>query len=394
VSKSHFKETVRPDLAFVTIGRSVRFTREELDRWLARLDPSGEVPLHGRRRAPLIPRSLGPTTPNNPAAPSRLLRLGGVSRLVPFDHSIRACRDPRSPRATPEAIVVSQDLDKAVSLHLADLEKDVTPEWAKIVEGYFKSCLIPFFGDFSRFTHNSYLDYGRARLTKVSRPSVRHELSALRRFVAWCGEHGMSLPPVPSLPKHGPAGTRAKNARKRKATIVTESQAKRILMAMPEKSRRTGEWIRPLFVVLWETGLRPTSVLKLEAGLHFKKGSSRLFVTREIDKESFERHIPLSAEARKALDRVCPKEGKLFKNAKGSLRVYMENALKAAGLTDRNISPYDFRHSRITHGANSGAPLAGVSYIAGHKYISTTAGYVQTSEAAAREVIRARAKKR
>jgi integrase len=155
-------------------------------------------------------------------------------------------------------------------------------------------------------------------------------------------------------------------------------------MAMPEKSDRTGDWVRPLFTVLWETGLRGATVLRLEAPLHYRKGARSLFVTREIDKEGFERHVPLSPEARRALDRACPPDGgKLFTSGASSFRKYLTPAVKAAGLTDRNISTYDLKHSRISIGANSGAPLAGIAHLVGHKHVSTTAIYVQTGEAAA-----------
>lgn len=279
---------------------------------------------------------------------------------------------------------VSADLDVAVATYLADFELTSSPEWAKIVELYFRVHLLPFFGSFARFTPATFADYGRARLQVASRPTVRKELCALRGFVAWMAEHGTTFPPVPSLPKHGHPGTRAKNARKRKATILTPADAKRILSAMPQRSTRTDEWVRPLFTVLWETGLRPTTVLRLESPTNYRKGSARLFISREVDKEGFERWIPLSAEARKALDRVCPPGGgRLFGAKPSSLRKSLDAALRVAGMTDRKISPYDFKHSRISIGANSGAPLAGIAHLVGHKHVSTTALYVQTGEAAA-----------
>jgi site-specific recombinase XerD len=57
------------------------------------------------------------------------------------------------------------------------------------------------------------------------------------------------------------------------------------------------------------------------------------------------------------------------------------------------VSVYDFKHSRISIDANSGAPLAGVAHLVGHKHISTTALYVQTGEAAAQAALAARGSK-
>jgi len=284
----------------------------------------------------------------------------------------------------------SGDFAATVADYLADFELETSPEWSAIVTIYFRAHLIPFFGSFEAFTLASYGDYGRMRLQKVTRPTVRKELSALRRFVAWCAEHDRILPPVPSLPKHGQPGKRAKNARKRKATVFTADEAARILAAMPERSQRTGHWIRPLFTVLWETGLRPTSVLKLETPLHYRKGADVIFISREIDKEGFERTLPISHAAQAALDLAVPAvPGRIFLAPKGSLRVYLADALQAAGLTSRNISTYDFRHSRITVAANSPGPLTGASYLAGHKHASTTALYIHAGEEAARATLAA-----
>jgi integrase len=291
---------------------------------------------------------------------------------------------------------ISADLATAVAEFLEDFGMQNSPSWVQIVGLYFKVHLIPHFGSFEHFTPASYADYGRQRLQKVTRPTTRKELSALRVFVNWCNhEHGMTLPVVPPLPKHGSPGKRTAHARKRKATIISSGDAKRILMAMPERSRRTGEFTRPLFTVLYETALRPTTVLQLETPLHYVCGQDHLFITREIDKEGYERKIPLSPAARAALDRACPKSlGRIFLAKKSSLRHSFVAALQAAGLGHLNASPYDFRHTTLTAMANTpGVPLTGVSFIAGHKYLSTTSGYVQANENAAREALAVMAKR-
>jgi integrase len=284
----------------------------------------------------------------------------------------------------------SAGFDQEVANFLADYEMAHAKGTFDTVTMYFRAHIIPFFGSFDAFTPLSYADYVRMRIGRATRVTVRKELSALRQFVDWCGQHGVTLPPVSPLPKQGHPGVRARNARKRKATIITAAEAKRILAAMPERSRRTKAWVRPMFVVLWETGLRPSTVLKLEAPLHYAKGSRRLFISREIDKEQYERHVPLSREARRALDKVCPKAGRLFDAQEGSLRASLEAAIRGCNLEHRRISVYDFKHSRISIDANSGAPLAGVAHLVGHRHISTTALYVQTGEAAAQAAIASR----
>jgi integrase len=328
-----------------------------------------------RHRGGRIERSTGKSDPHEAAAEA--------ARMYAAIVSGRSAERPRT-----------AGFDQEVANFLADYEVTHAEGTFATVTMYFRAHIIPFFGSFDAFTPLSYADYVRMRITKTTRVTVRKELSALRQFVDWCGQHGATLPTVPHLPKQGHPGVRAKNARKRKATIITDAEAKQICAAMPERSRRTRQWVRSIFVVLWETGLRPTTVLRLEAPLHYSKGSRRLFISREIDKEQYERHVPLSREARKALDKVCPKAGRLFSAQEGSLRGMLEAAVKACGLEHRKISVYDFKHSRISIDANSGAPLAGVAHLVGHKYISTTALYVQTGEVAAQAAIASRSRRR
>jgi integrase len=173
-------------------------------------------------------------------------------------------------RSAPRSIAAG--FDQAVAFFLADYEMTHTKGTFETVTMYFRAHVIPFFVSFEAFTTTSYADYVRMRIGLATRVTVRKELSALRLFVDWCGQHGISLPAVSSLPKQGHPGVRARNARKRKATIISTAEAKKILAAMPEKSRRTGAWVRPLFTVLWETGLRQSTVLKLETPLHYTKG--------------------------------------------------------------------------------------------------------------------------
>jgi integrase len=314
----------------------------------------------------------------------------GTGCSDPGEASIEAARiysDTVSGRQT--SLPISGDLTDTVADFLAHYATLHAKGTADTVEMYFSAHIIPHFRALQRFTAAGYSDYIAARITQVTRSSLRKELSALRQFRDWLGARGTELPEVPRLRKDGNPGRRAPNARKVKATIISPAEAKRILAAMPERSRRTGTWVRPLFVVLWETGLRPSTVLRLRAGVHFTKGSGTLAITEEIDKEGYQRDVPLSQAARRALDRVWPSSGAglLFDVAEDNLRHSLAAALRVTELTDRKIGVYDFKHSRISLDANSGANLAGIAYLVGHKHLSTTSRYVTTSEEAARSVI-------
>lgn len=287
---------------------------------------------------------------------------------------------------------VSADLSESVALFLAHYGTQHAAGTTETAEMYFTAHVIPHFRSLARFTAPTYADYIAKRMGQVCRSTVRKELSVVRQFVAWEGTQGNALAAVPELPKNGHPGRRSKNARKSKATIIRPADVKRILAAMPERSRRTGAWVRPLFVVLWETGLRPITVLRLQAGEHYKRGALRLFISAAIDKENFERWVPLSPAARRALDRVYPEAGSglLFDAAEDSVRFSLEAALRKAGLSERRIGVYDFKHSRISLDANSGLPLAGIAHMVGHTNIATTALYVTTGEDAARSVLKGR----
>lgn len=237
-------------------------------------------------------------------------------------------------------------------------------------------------GGLDAFTEAGYAKYIRERIARVSRTTLRKELSALRQFVSWLAvEHGVKVPPVPGLPKHGHPGARAKNARRRQATILSPAEVEAILAEVTSG-------LRPFFRVCWETSLRPFStVAALEYPTHYAGGD--LFIAREIDKAKYERTVPVTPACRAALDAsLLPGvEGPIFRGiTKDGIRWVLEAAAERAGIK-RPVSIYDFRHSRISYWANSGRPLAGVSFLAGHLHISTTAKYVTSSRAAADAVL-------
>lgn len=249
-----------------------------------------------------------------------------------------------------------------------------------------------FFRGYSRFIPAGYAEYMRERIAQVSRSTLRKELSALRMFVAWLAvERQTVLPPVPGLPKRGHPGARGKNARRRKPTILTPAEVQRLLKVMPVRGPRSGAWVRPFFELMWETGLRPYSTIaKLEVPLHWRAGSKEMFIAREIDKCRYERTIPLTAGAVRALKQVGVAEGRMFPHVdKDAMRESLAAACRRAGIT-RPVSVYDFRHSRITDLANRpGVALPGVSFLVGHKHVSTTALYVHADQAAAKSALRA-----
>jgi integrase len=247
-------------------------------------------------------------------------------------------------------------------------------------------------------------DFRRKRLREVKRVTVLKELSALRKFLGWCKEQGKigAVPMVEAPPKNVTGTPDSKRPHKAKATKITEDEAKAIIDFLPEWSRRarrgkTRHRVRDFFIVLWETGLRPATVGRISAPVHYRKGATELFVQKEIDKARFERHVPLTAAAREALDRSVGKSGPVF--GKHDYREAVANALEAAVAAKRIqkdrasvISIYDFRHGRTTDLVSNTKDLAAVAYIVGHKHVSTTSKYVEAPKESAARVLRDREK--
>ncbi len=112
----------------------------------------------------------------------------------------------------------------------------------------------------------------------------------------------------------------------------------------------------------------------------------------EADKVRYGRHVPLSAQARTALDEVCPEVGLLFPER--DLSSTLRAAARRAGLDEEKVerlSNYDFRHARLTYLASRTTNLTGLAFLAGHRQVTTTAKYVHGRFDAAEDVLAAAA---
>jgi integrase len=124
-----------------------------------------------------------------------------------------------------------------------------------------------------------------------------------------------------------------------------------LLAALPEQSERThgGKHfpVRSRFVFAYETALRPATLdlLRWEdvtvAGLHIRA---------EVDKNRWQRVVPLSERARAALSAIgSGKAGQLI-FGRHDYRTAFGAAAKAALGEARGatVSPYDLKHARVT----------------------------------------------
>lgn len=153
--------------------------------------------------------------------------------------------------------------------------------------------------------------------------------------------------------------------------------------------------VRDFFIVLWETGLRPITLFRLEVPRHYRRGESTISITADIDKNKFERILPISLKAQQALERVCPKTCHTSKPLhifqRRDYRSVIRSTAQLAGFPQelvRKLSLYDFRHSRGTHWVQTSGNLLGTAYQLGHLQVTTTNRYVHPNREAGESLVR------
>jgi integrase len=259
-----------------------------------------------------------------------------------------------------------------------------------------------YFTDLERITHVTLKEYMRARLGVVKRESVRKELFALSSFLQFCSET-FDLPSVqvPKLPKRA-LGVAYVKRRRKAAAELSPAQIRAVLRELPEwasTSHHDAEQyaVRARFLLLYETGLRPSTIDRLRVPEHYAIGQTVLRLTPDVDKARFGRDVPLTKRARRILDYLVRKlgpdlQGPIFATAGGAAHDYRKRLQRAAfKVLPREVAVSfcgaHLRSARITHLLESGANIVGVQHLVGHKQISTTARYVRAGFRAATDAI-------
>jgi integrase len=260
-------------------------------------------------------------------------------------------------------------------------------------EGYAGAHWLRFF--YALPTDESVTEYMRERLGHVLAATVKHEFTALRSFCAWLEVHvpGYSAPSFPKLPKRA-IGTPYKYRRRASSVPISVEHVAAFLAELPDwsASKKVARFpIRARFVVAYQTSLRPSTLDRIETPKHYRKGENRLRLTADTDKVRWSRDIPLTEEARRALDEVLDELGAGYEGPIFGRHDYREQVKKAAlvvpaEIRDRFIAAH-LRSAAITHMLGANVPLADVQYMAGQRLVGTTARYVKPSfESAARSI--------
>jgi len=274
--------------------------------------------------------------------------------------------------------------------------EEVTREWLSdhpirkstlVLYGKYAGYWAKAFATTGELTSQAVAAYCRSRLQKARGKTVGSEMSALRAFVGWLVETDrLAAPPeVPTVTRQV-AGTPYRHRRRSRAPEINPADVERILELLPEKSAR-GWWVRPRFVVAYDTTLRPETLDKLSVPENWSPGSNELSLSAEDDKELYGRAIPLTQRAIRELERVAPEAGLIFGQHRAG--PYLKEAArkvlpesKAAIFTGQH-----FRSAAITHLLELTGNLPGVQGLAGHLHTSTTSKYVRPTLRAARSVV-------
>jgi integrase len=243
---------------------------------------------------------------------------------------------------------------------------------------------VPFFGTVAGFFEEARrADYIRARLKKVLAPTVRYELSSIRGFLDWCKEQRL-VSDVPAWPKISSRtiGTRVHSF---VTTELSLPEVVAILCELPVLSKLPPHFfVRDRFIVAYETGLRPATLDALTRE-HYRNGE--LHITKEIDKNRYDRPLPLTEIARAALERCLPESGLIFGEHEHWRYLKRAAAKVLPAERARTFTAYDFRHMRGTHLAEATGDLPGIAYLFGHLRLTTTNKYMHPSKRAAMRVL-------
>ena len=246
-----------------------------------------------------------------------------------------------------------------------------------------------------------HVTFKRDRLQAVSRGTHKKERSTLASLFEWLETKPWGFRAV-ALPRLGKKdrGTRDVN-RKAASVDMSEAEVEALIVHLPvatSRARREGTPIRPIrdaVLVEWDTGLRPITIERLSVPEHWQtERPGELFISAAIDKEEYERTIPLTPRLAALFARRAAKlpngRGLLFGEYQRALRPHWYKAAKAAGIDERRankISVYDFRHAAGKRFLDATGNIRGTAFMLGHKNATSTHRYTKPDKPAADRLV-------
>jgi hypothetical protein len=190
-------------------------------------------------------------------------------------------RQVAAPATTP--------FDEVAARWLAHIRPTIDEKTFRLYrDTYVGSHFASFFKTIEQLTTVGAQDYISARLRKVTRQTLKHELSPLRHLAKWAHERGYltHLPQI-ETPGRRVLGTPVANARKSVPLIFTADEIAAIVERLPEfwsAPRAQKPYpVHARYIVAWETALRPQTVAKLEAPGDYHRGTAVLVIRDDID---------------------------------------------------------------------------------------------------------------
>jgi integrase len=257
---------------------------------------------------------------------------------------------------------------------------------------------LPYFQETDGLTTAAVEDYVAARLREVQRSTIKKELQTLRQFVKWAERRGELAEPVQLVAP--PATALGTPSRPRERVDLEPWQVELILEALPERSRMNHP-IKAMMTLVWETSLRIDGVQRLQCPRHFTAGANELTLTKDVDKNRWNRSLPLSDRTARYLGALCTDEkgeaivGFIFgeyaylKTLRATARK-IRTKLELSEEACNKIDARDFRHGAASHMAEVSNDVAGIAYMMGHRDVRTSSQYIHPRLHAGRRVTQAR----
>lgn len=212
----------------------------------------------------------------------------------------------------------------------------------------------------SRLTSAVIAQYRDDRLSEVSGPSVRRELSLLRHCLEVARrEWGYPLTPNPVAQIKLPSPSRPRTRR-----LEGEEEARLLQAAQCGRSPYLG----PLITLAIETGMRRGELLSLQwDNIDWTRRLAHLPLT----KNGHSRDVPLSTQAVAVLKALQTTQGqsdsRVFPQSANAVRQAWERLRQRVGLADFHF--HDLRHEAVSRFFEKGLDTMAVATISGHREI-------------------------